>query len=423
MSLRPASTRAPAAICGSIWSKSATSDGVTVVLTTHLLDEAQRADRIAIMHNGELAALDTPAALASRRRRRCDHDSHQRSRRRWPPKSQQRFNIPAMVVDSSVRLEQPNGHQWIPKLVEAFPDRIESITLGKPTLRTSSSISPATDSGSKPIPIAEPKGAEEKKKVQPLIRVRQRSSALSNKALSYVDQLESAMPQPSPPWPVVGTLSQRELVRFFRQKNRVFGALGQPIIFWLLFGAGLGTARVGGTDAGRLDYAHFFPGTLVMILLFTAIFATISIIEDRREGFLQGVLVAPVPRWSMVLGKVLGGAAIAMLQGIVFLLLGWLTGKLGWFGIRSSRRRRSAVIAALAADVRHLDRAHRARLPDRLADGFDARFPRHHERVPAAHVATLRRIFSHGRRRLAGLDRSPQSAHLRGGRPAALPAK
>ena len=126
----------------------------------------------------------------------------------------------------------------------------------------------------------------------------------------------------APPWPVVGTLCQRELVRFFRQKNRVFGALGQPIIFWLLFGAGLRSSKLG--------YAHFFPGTLVMILLFTAIFATISIIEDRREGFLQGVLVAPIPRWAMVLGKVLGGTAIAMLQGIVFLLLGWIGGMLGW---------------------------------------------------------------------------------------------
>jgi ABC-2 type transport system permease protein len=133
-----------------------------------------------------------------------------------------------------------------------------------------------------------------------------------------------------PALPVVFTLSQRELVRFFRQKNRVFGALGQPIIFWLLFGAGLGSAKVGNDPtSGKLDYAHFFPGTLVMILLFTAIFATISIIEDRREGFLQGVLVAPVPRWSMVMGKVLGGAAIAMLQGIVFLLLGWITGAVG----------------------------------------------------------------------------------------------
>jgi ABC-2 type transport system permease protein len=130
------------------------------------------------------------------------------------------------------------------------------------------------------------------------------------------------------PWPVVGTLCERELVRFFRQKNRVFGALGQPIIFWLLFGAGL--------RGNNLDYAHFFPGTLVMILLFTAIFATISIIEDRREGFLQGVLVAPIPRWTMVLGKVLGGAAIAMLQGIVFLLLGALSSMLGWFPVIST---------------------------------------------------------------------------------------
>src|SRR3954466_12373933 len=126
-----------------------------------------------------------------------------------------------------------------------------------------------------------------------------------------------------PPWPVVATLCQRELVRFFRQKNRVFGALGQPIIFWILFGAGL--------KSNQLDYAHFFPGTLVMILLFTAIFATISIIEDRREGFLQGVLVAPVPRWSMVLGKVLGGAAIAMIQGLLFLALGWLGDVVGLY--------------------------------------------------------------------------------------------
>jgi ABC-2 type transport system permease protein len=131
-------------------------------------------------------------------------------------------------------------------------------------------------------------------------------------------------------------------VRFLRQKNRVFGALGQPIIFWILFGAGLGSAKVG-EDA--LGYAHFFPGTLVMILLFTAIFATISIIEDRREGFLQGVLVAPIPRWSMVLGKVLGGTAIAMLQGIIFLVLGWLAGVLGWFQVISPTV--GGVIAAL----------------------------------------------------------------------------
>ncbi len=130
------------------------------------------------------------------------------------------------------------------------------------------------------------------------------------------------------PLAVITTLAGRELVRFFRQRNRVFGALGQPIIFWLLFGKGLEQAAVpgaGGAEGSRLGFAHFFPGTLVMILLFTSIFATISIIEDRREGFLQSVLVAPIARWAMVLGKVLGGAAIAIVQGLIFLGLGWFT--------------------------------------------------------------------------------------------------
>lgn len=124
--------------------------------------------------------------------------------------------------------------------------------------------------------------------------------------------------QPSvPAIPVVATLAQRELVRFFRQRNRVMGALGQPILFWWLFSSGL--------QPSGLGYAHFFPGILAMILLFTAIFTTISIIEDRREGFLQSVLVSPAPRWAMVLGKILGGAAIAMLQGLLFLALGGMT--------------------------------------------------------------------------------------------------
>jgi len=120
-----------------------------------------------------------------------------------------------------------------------------------------------------------------------------------------------------PALPAIATLAWRELVRFFRQRNRVFGALGQPIIFWLMFSEGFKSVDLG--------YAYQFPGILAMILLFTAIFTTISVIEDRNEGFLQGVLVSPVPRWAMVFGKVLGGAVIAWLQAMLFLLLGWLT--------------------------------------------------------------------------------------------------
>lgn len=124
------------------------------------------------------------------------------------------------------------------------------------------------------------------------------------------------------PWLAAATLAQREWVRFIRQRNRVLGAIGQPLIFWLLFGLGLGPTFQLAGDA-RLSYReYFFPGSLILILLFTAIFTTISIIEDRREGFLQSVLVAPIPRWSMVLGKVAGGSLVAMLEGLVFLALG-----------------------------------------------------------------------------------------------------
>jgi ABC-2 type transport system permease protein len=122
------------------------------------------------------------------------------------------------------------------------------------------------------------------------------------------------------------TLWQRELVRFFRQPSRVAGALGTPLVFWLFMGSGLSSSfREPGT-AGVSYLQFFFPGTLVLVLLFAAIFATISVIEDRHEGFLQGVLVAPVGRGAIVAGKVLGGATLAWIQGAVFLLLAPLAG-------------------------------------------------------------------------------------------------
>jgi ABC-2 type transport system permease protein len=125
----------------------------------------------------------------------------------------------------------------------------------------------------------------------------------------------------------ITALAGREIVRFLRERTRVFGALVQPILFWAMFGAGLsGSFRpLRGEDA--VGYAEYlFPGTVVLILLFTAIFSTISLIEDRREGFLQGVLVAPIPRAGVVLGKVLGGASLAFAQGALLFACGPLVG-------------------------------------------------------------------------------------------------
>jgi len=119
-------------------------------------------------------------------------------------------------------------------------------------------------------------------------------------------------------------LAKREWVRFFRQRNRVTAAILQPLLFWLLFGTGLSGAF---QSTGELNFMQFFlPGTLALIVLFTAIFSTISVIEDRREGFMQAVLVAPVGRWPVLVGKVLGGSAIAWVQAVFFLLLVWVVG-------------------------------------------------------------------------------------------------
>jgi ABC-2 type transport system permease protein len=127
--------------------------------------------------------------------------------------------------------------------------------------------------------------------------------------------------------PATLSLWRCEVIRFLRQRSRVLGALGSPIVFWLLIGLGLGRSFRPEGATMQVDYLeYFFPGTLVMILLFTAIFSTISLIEDRREGFLQSALVSPAPRISIALGKILGGTTLAWGQGLVFCLLAPLSG-------------------------------------------------------------------------------------------------
>ena len=125
----------------------------------------------------------------------------------------------------------------------------------------------------------------------------------------------------------VRSLWWREIVRFLRQPSRVVGALGQPVVFWLLLGGGLAPSfRPPGAagDAGYLEY--LYPGIVALVLLFTAIFSTIATVEDRRAGFLQGVLVAPIGRGSIVLGQALGGTTLAVLQGLFLLPLAPLAG-------------------------------------------------------------------------------------------------
>src|SRR3954468_19874246 len=116
------------------------------------------------------------------------------------------------------------------------------------------------------------------------------------------------------------TLWWREIVRFYRQRSRVVGVIASPLLFWIVIGSGFGSS-FRSQNGGQTHYLeYFFPGAITMIVLFTSIFAMMSVIEDRKEGFLLSVLVAPVSRSVIVLGKVLGGTTLAALQGLVFVL-------------------------------------------------------------------------------------------------------
>jgi ABC-2 type transport system permease protein len=128
------------------------------------------------------------------------------------------------------------------------------------------------------------------------------------------------------------TLWWREVRSFYRQRSRIIAALATPLLFWLVLGSGFGRSlqAPGAGNAGYFEF--FFPGTVALVVLFTAIFANISVIEDRREGFLLSVLVAPVPRLALVLGKVFGATTVGLFQGLLLLPLAPLLG----FSIRAA---------------------------------------------------------------------------------------
>ena len=152
------------------------------------------------------------------------------------------------------------------------------------------------------------------------------------KRVNHVATQTAALSRPVVPasagvWLPAFTLWWREIVRFYRQTTRVVGVLASPLVFWLVIGSGFGTSFRSGTGPGQEHYLdYFYPGALIMIVLFTAIFTMMSVIEDRKEGFLLSVLVAPVPRSAIVLGKVLGGTTLSAIQGLIFLVFAPFTG-------------------------------------------------------------------------------------------------
>ena len=139
---------------------------------------------------------------------------------------------------------------------------------------------------------------------------------------------------------MVGVLWRRDLMKFFRRPSRLIGAFLQPVIFWLMIGGGLASTFTLKGAEGLTYEQYFYPGILMMMVLFASIFGTITVIEDRNEGFLQGVLVAPGSRVALVLGKSLGVSSVGLLQAAAFLACAPLAGfsllELDWLTLWAS---------------------------------------------------------------------------------------
>jgi ABC-2 type transport system permease protein len=119
-------------------------------------------------------------------------------------------------------------------------------------------------------------------------------------------------------------LWKRELIRYFRSRARLIGSLGQPLLFLVALGFGLGPIF---QKAGQGNYFQFLgPGVVCMGILFTGVFAGIQVIWDRQFGFLKETLVAPVTRFEIMFGKTLGGATVAFIQGCFVLILTMIVG-------------------------------------------------------------------------------------------------
>ena len=119
----------------------------------------------------------------------------------------------------------------------------------------------------------------------------------------------------------VSIVWRRELIRFRTDRLRAVTSLVQPVLFLFVLGTGLSRLASHGLPTG-VDFKTFiYPGVLAMSVLFTSIFSAASIVWDREFGFLREMLVAPVRRWAIVVGKILGGATVATFQGVIFLAL------------------------------------------------------------------------------------------------------
>ena len=443
----------------------AMKNNVSVLVTTHLMEEAERCDRLAIMNEGNLVALGTPDGTEKRNRRRrnpagCRAEtpacwrsifarvsmcrSHgagksgaHRTRKRTSFRSRRGRSFPRRNPGHFGEQAGARGRVHSPHRPQVLERRPRS-GVPKATKKTRSKIRRGGSLRSMILVLSLvlgvvpllgvvwifvsgmivlwPFSATVDGLFMTLILLTLSGCFFLNAYWEMRDAACSARRRPPPP-----RLLRRKRVNMATQSSnsvpatgarirgitaarlhplvardrallppagRVVGVLASPLVFWLVIGSGFGTSfRSGGGPSQQHYLDYFYPGALIMIVLFTSIFTMMSVIDDRKEGFLLSVLVAPVPRSAIVLGKVLGGTTLSAIQGMIFLIFAPFTGvHLGLVaGTAGGGGGIPGFVCSDCAGLRH-----------RLAHGFFAGFSRHRQSVPDSAVAAVGLAFSLG---------------------------
>jgi daunorubicin resistance ABC transporter ATP-binding subunit/daunorubicin resistance ABC transporter membrane protein len=282
---------------------------MTIFMTTHYMDEAEYCNRIAIMDHGKIVALDTPDNL----KKKVGGDIiriESREKDALRQELEQKYGRPVHQEDSALQFEVTDGAKFLPRLFAEVQTKIDAVELRKPTLDdvflslTGRKIREEED-GRPKTEDRKQRTEDRGPKTEGSAVVRHPFSVLRPRAMV--------------------TIWQREVIRYARDRTRVVSTLVQPVIFLAVFGTGLRETLASGNLG--VDFLVFmYPGTIAMTVMGVGFFATISTVWDRQFGFLKEVLVAPIPRTAIALGKTAGAATMASVQALILLGLAPIIG-------------------------------------------------------------------------------------------------
>jgi daunorubicin resistance ABC transporter ATP-binding subunit/daunorubicin resistance ABC transporter membrane protein len=276
---------------------------MTIFMTTHYMDEAEYCDRIAIMDRGKIVALDTPANL----KRQLGGDivrieSSQNDALR--KELEHKLGTPVRQEGNALQFEVADGAKFLPRLLQEVRTKVEAVELRKPTL----------DDVFLSLTGRNIREAEDRRQTTDDSKQRTKDKGQKTEGSTVVRHPFSVL------WPqAMTTIWQREITRYRRDRTRIVSTIVQPVMFLIVFGSGFRRTLASGLG---IDFLVFmYPGTIAMTVMGVAFFSTVSTVWDREFGFLKEVLVAPIPRTAIALGKTTGAATIASVQALILLAL------------------------------------------------------------------------------------------------------